>query len=226
MKFIVKYSEEKDLFPYLNNFWGKHKVNFGTDYFEIGKKYFPSEFIEEVKTAGTKEEAINIIKKHWKLTRTKDFEENTKLLVKWYTKILNGEKDQIIKLLEKAYSEKFPFEDITVYLTTFFSCPYYYEEKWFMVNRNSNLIWLMDASKHELNHFMFYYYWREYLKKQNISDEKIEYLKESFVILTSSNPNENVEKSNIFPIQNFVKLHKDKPIKEIIDLVIKEGLLK
>jgi hypothetical protein len=73
---------------------------------------------------------------------------------------------------------------------------------------------------------MFYYYWRNYLKKQNISNEKIEYLKESFAILTSSNPNENSEKPNILPIQNFVKANKGKPIKEIIDLVIKEGLLK
>lgn len=225
MKFIVKYSQEKDFIPYLNDLWKSNWVDYGTDYFEIGKKYFPIEFIEAIKNSKTKKDAKNIIIKYWKSVRLKDFEENTKILIKWYNKILNEEQDLIIKPLEKAYSQKFPFKEITVYLTTFFSCPYYYEEKWFMANRKSDLIWLIDGSKHELNHFMFYYYWKDYLIKQNISNEKIEYLKEAFAILTSGNPNENKSKPNILEIQNLVKLNKDKPIKEIIDLVIKEGLL-
>lgn len=225
MKFIVKYSQEKDFIPYLNNLWKSTWIDYGKNSFEIGKKYFPVEFMEAVKNAETKTDTENIITEYWKSTRSKNFSQDTDLIIKWFNKILNEEKDLIIKTLEKAYSEKFPFNEITVYLTTFYSCPYYYEEKWYMAQRSSSLMNLFSVSIHELNHFMFYYYWREYLRKQNISNEKIEYLKESFAVLTSTNPKENIEKPNILTIQNFVKANKDKPIKEIIDLVIEEGLL-
>ncbi len=225
MKFIVKYSQEKDFIPYTNSFWKSSWADYGTNCFEIGKKYFPIEFMEALKNAKTKKNAENIIIKHWESTRSKNFIEDTNLFIKWYSKILNEEKELIVKPLERAYSQKFPFEEINVYLTTFFSCPYNYDEKWYMVYRNSNIMNLFSISTHELNHFMFYFYWKNYLKKQKISNEKIEYLKEAFAVLTSLNPNENKEKPNILPIQDCVKKHRDKSIKEIIDLVIKEGLL-
>jgi len=227
MKFVVKYSEEKDFIPYLFNLWKPSLMTYGGDFFEMARKRFSIEFIESLKKAKTEKDAKKIIVNYWKSIRDKYFEEDTNLLVKWYQRFLDEEKDLIINPLEKVYSEKFPFEEITVYLTTFFSCPYNYENKWFMTYRSSRLISdLIFGSIHELNHFMFYFYWSDYLKKQNISNEKIEYLKESFAVLTSSKPNENAEKPNILPIQNFIKANKDKPIKEIIDLVIKEGLLK
>lgn len=226
MKFIVKYSQEKDSIPYLNNFWKSSWVDYGGNQLEMGKKYLPAEFLETLNKAKTKDEAINIILEYWKSVRNKNFKKDTALIIKWYGRILEEEQELIIKTLEKVYGKKFPFKKITVYLTTAPSCPYNYEKKWYMVHRNSQIMNLFNVSIHELNHFMFYYYWRNYLKKQNISNEKIEYLKESFAVLTSSNSNENSEKPNIFPIQNFVKKNKDKSIKEIIDLVIKEGLLK
>jgi hypothetical protein len=225
MKFIVKYSQEKDFIPYINDLWKSNWTDYGTDYFAIGKKYFPIKFMETVKSAKTKENVKNIIIKYWQSVRNQDFKKNTDYLIKWYTKILNEEKDLIIKPLEKAYSEKFPFEKITVYLTTFPMCPYYYEKRWYMVNRRSDPLWLIDVSKHELNHFMFYYYWRDYLKKQNISNEKIEYLKEAFAVLATNNSKENAEKSNVLEIQKIVKQNSNKPPKEIIDLVLKSKLL-
>jgi hypothetical protein len=226
MKFIVEYSSKKDLIPYLMSFRPSLSADYGRSDLEYGKKYFPVEFINSVKNAKTTKDAENVVIKYWQSIRSKHFDQDTDFFIKWYSRILNEEIDLIIKPLEKVYLQKFPFSEVTVYLTTFFCCPYNFNEKWYMTYRNSNIYDLIYGSIHELNHFMFYYYWRDYLKKQKISFKKTEYLKESLAILTSFDSKENDDKPNILDIQNFVKLNKDKPIKEIIDLTINECLLK
>lgn len=225
MKFVVKYSKEKDSIPYLNNFWKSSWVDYGGNRLEMGKKYLPADFLDTLNKAETKDKAIEILLNYWKSVRNKYFKSDTDLVIKWYTRILNEEKDFIIKPLEKAYGKKFPFKNITVYLTTAPSCPYNYEKKWYMIHRNSQIMNLFNVSIHELNHFMFYYYWRQYLIEKGLNNNQIEYLKESFTVLTSSKPNENEDKPNILPIQNFVKENKDKSAKEIIDLVLQNKIL-
>ena len=112
MKFIVKYSTEKDLVPYLNNFWKSSWIDYGGNRLEMGKKYLPDEFLETLNKAKTKDEAINIILEYWKSVRNKNFKKDTDLIIKWYSLILNEEQDLIIKPLEKVYSQKFPFKKL------------------------------------------------------------------------------------------------------------------
>ena len=226
VKFNVLYSEEKDILAYLNALWKSPWVNYGKSHYEIGKKYLPIEFLDSLKNAPSKIEAVKIIKNYWKNIRTSTFTNNSELLSKWFGIFLNTEgSERIIERLEHIYQKKFPFKQINVYLTTFFSYPCNYKEKWFMVSRNSSLLWLLSTSIHELNHFMFYYYYDQNLKKQGLSESQREHLKEALAILTSDDPKENQDKPQVLPIQNFIKENKDKSIDKIIELIIKNKLL-
>jgi hypothetical protein len=226
VKFNVLYSEEKDISVYLNALWKSPWVDYGKSRYEIGKKYLPIEFLDSLKNAPSKIEAVKIIKNYWKNIRSPVFTNNSELLSKWFGSFLNNEgNERIIERLENVYQKKFPFKQVNVYLTTFFSCPYNYEENWFMVNRNSSLLWLLSTSIHELNHFMYYYYFNQDLEKQGFSESQRQHLKEALAILTSDNPKENQEKPQVIPIQNFIKENKDKSVDKIIKLVLKNKLL-
>lgn len=226
VKFAVSYSEEKDIKVYLNALWKSPWVDYGKSHYEIGKKYLPIEFLDSLKNAPSKIEAIKIIKDHWKNIRSSTFTSNSELLSKWFSNFLNEEgNERIINRLEDIYQNKFPFKKINVYLTSFFSYPYNYKEKWFMVSRNSSLLWLLSTSLHELNHFMFYYYFNQNLENQGFSESQREHLKEALTILTSDDSKENQEKPQVIPIQNFIKENKDKSIDKIIELVLEYKLL-
>lgn len=225
MDFIVEYSEEKDIQIYLDAIWKPIWTDYGKTKYEIGQKYLPLEFLDNLKNSNDKDDAIKVIKDYWQKTRVPNFQQNTDLTIKWFSKFLNEEQELIIERLEKAYDKPFPFDKITVYITSFFSCPYNYKDKWYMIGRGYNLLGLLNTSTHELNHFMFYYYFANNLKKQNFNDKQIEYLKEALAIVTTNNIEENKEKINVLPIQNFVKEIKSKPVSEIIELVIKNKLL-
>ncbi len=226
VKFNVSFSEEKDISNYLNALWKSPWTDYGKSHYEIGKKYLSIEYLDSLKNAPSKIKAVKIIKNYWKNTRSSTFTNDIELLSKWFGNILNEEGGtRIIKTLENAYQRKFPFKQINVYLTTLFSCPYNYEEKWFMVGRNSSLLWLLSTSLHELNHFMFYYYFDQNLENQGFSQSQREHLKEALAILTSDDSRENQEKPQVLPIQNFIKENKDRSIDKIIELVLENKLL-
>lgn len=226
MQFIVEYSLEKDINIYLDALWQPKGVNYGKTHYEIAQKDYPIEFLDSVKNAQTREKAYDVVLKYFEQTRNSKYQEWSDFVAKWFNKILNEDQNIIINRLEKLYNQKFPFEKINVYLGTFVSCPYNYDEKWYVVGRNYNLWGLLNTSTHELNHFMFYFCFKEKLIKLGYERKQIEYLKEAFAVLTSNNPqNENKEKLDVLPLQNFVYENKDKSVDEIIDLVIKNKLL-
>lgn len=224
-KFTVLYSEEKDLQTYLN-LWNQKWLNYGQDRYELAKKHFPVEFLDNLKNASDQKNAKEVINNYWQQTRSKTFDQGSDMICKWFSRFLFEEQDQITGRLERLYGQKFPFSDITVYLNTYFSNPYNYEKLYYMVSRTANFWGLIGTSTHELNHFMFYFYFKDSLEKQNYSNTAIEHLKEAFAVLTSNNPSsENAEKIDVLPLQDFVYQNKDKPVEEIIELVIKNKLL-
>lgn len=91
-----------------------------------------------------------------------------------------------------------------------------------MVNRNSSVAGLINTAKHELNHFMFYYYYLNKLKRQNVSLEKREKLKEALAIF--SNPEGN-NKPDIKDLETYLQTLSGKKMDEIIDLVIAKNIL-
>jgi tetratricopeptide (TPR) repeat protein len=226
MKFIVEYSLEKDINVYLDALWQPKWVNYGKTRYEIAQKDFPIEFLDAVKNAQTREKAYDVVLKYFENTRSPKFQEGSAFVAKWFNKILNEDQNIIINRLEKIYNQKFPFKKINVYLGTFISNPYNYDEKWYIVGRSYNLWGLFGTSTHELNHFMFYFYYKEKLIKLGYERKAIEYLKEALAVLTSNNPStENKEKIDVLPIQNFVYQNREKSVDEIIDLVLKNKLL-
>jgi len=106
--------------------------------------------------------------------------------------------DNIIFSLEFLYKKPFPFKFATAYLTTNFIFPYNYEQKYFFVNFKY-LSTQLNTIKHELNHFMFYYY---YPAGKDLNLEKYELLKESLSFF--SNP-EQEGKPNEAPLRDLYK---------------------
>ena len=176
---------------------------------------YPVEFQEAINKAGTEEQAGKVIKDYLG-SKSKWFNNNTELIVKGIEYVLNQNAEEIIKLLEEVFAKKFPFDHITVYVTTVGICPYNEKEKWFMINRNSSIDNCPRTTKHELNHFMFHYYFGELETK--IGDDKFYLLKEALVYLTGS---KDSYRPAIKPIGEYIKTVSDKSIEEIIELSLK-----
>jgi len=221
--FTVKYSQKLDLDNYINRIW-KHSW---VDYGDKNKEYFyrraPKEFVDNLMDAPNKKAAKKVVLQYWKETLHPSFERDNEFLCKWFEMFLNGEKDRVISRLEKVYKNPFPFDKITVYLTTCFFNPYNYDKRYFMISRTDNFFGIFTATKHELNHFMFYYYFQDYLNSKGATLEQTEYLKEALAILTSGRKSENVGRnSQILRIEDYVKENRDLSVKEIVDKVIEK----
>lgn len=182
---------------------------------------FPEDFRENLKKAKDEKAAKKVIKTFLDSFHPSFYNLNP-VIETGLTKILNDRKKEIINPLEKVYRKPLLFKKVTIYLTTFSICSYSYEEKWFMSGRNASIESHIDTSKHELNHFMFYYYYLNKLDKLGVSKEKRERLKEALAILT--NPEGN-DKPAVKKLENYLKTLAGKPMDEIISLSLKSGLI-
>lgn len=91
-----------------------------------------------------------------------------------------------------------------------------------MSRRSNSINGHIDTAKHELNHFMFYFYHRTLLDNKGIPMEKIEKLKEALAILT--NPEGN-NKPDIKELEEYIKSQKEKPVDQIIEMCVNSKLL-
>ena len=222
MRFLVTYSQEKDLQNYLNAGWRFVYPRYGRE--KIQEKLlqnYPQWFKDKLLKAKTKTAAEKTIK-NFLDSRPEEFKEITDLVAKVCPQVLNEKKQNIINLLQEIYQKPFPFDKITVYITTFPINPYHYEERWFMVNRDSSIAGFINTAKHELNHFMFYYYYLEKLIQQKVPQEKREKLKEALVIF--SNP-EGSNKPDVKDLEKYLNTLKDQPIGKIISLALESKYL-
>ena len=99
---------------------------------------------------------------------------------------LNTIGGQIVSNLEFLYQKSFPFSKITLYLSSSPLCPYSYKAKNLFIFYKAMKNIQLRIIEHELNHFMFYYYYADF--KKHIGKEKYELLKESLTFF--SNPEE------------------------------------
>lgn len=186
MEFVVKYSIKKDIDNYLCAVWDFRYLRHGRK--NIQKKllkFFPRSFKNALQKSTTKKEASLLIRDYLNFISLK-FAPPLEIAIKYLQEVLNNEKDNIIHMLERLYTKPFPFKKIVVFITTLTICPYNYQEKWFMVSKYGSKSGHLKIVKHELNHFMFYYYFG-YLKKE-LGFEKFESLKEALTVFT--NPEE------------------------------------
>lgn len=107
---------------------------------------------------------------------------------------------QIIQQLVFLYQKPFPFDMITAYLTTLELCPYNYQKRYIYIRASVPAQQQLRILSHELNHFMFYYYYADLSKK--LGQEKFELLKESLTLFT--NP-EQTGKPNEKPLRELYR---------------------
>jgi len=195
----IKYSVEKDAETYVN-FVYQFKA------LEHGRTNPQKELLErldpELQTilANTKDEKSAYTDVLVYLTKKDN--ENPQLIknsIKTLEDRWNAVGNQIMYSLEFLYKKPFPFEKVTLYLTTNNICPYSYEDRYFFANYRYASE-QMDVAKHELNHFMFYFYYESLRNKLDL--EKYELLKESLTLFSSPN---QTGKPNEGPIRDFFK---------------------
>ncbi|MBU2503739.1 MAG: hypothetical protein KJ879_01665 [Nanoarchaeota archaeon] len=87
-----------------------------------------------------------------------------------------------LKRLEKITGKKFPFNKITVYLTTILICSYNVEEKWFHTSFLNQPLLSTHVCAHELMHFHFHFHYEKWIKEE-IGEKKKEDLKEALTVL-------------------------------------------
>ncbi|MDO8507750.1 MAG: hypothetical protein Q7S53_04250 [bacterium] len=223
MKFKVEYSIEKDMVPYLNAVWKMQYKTFGRNNLRerlLSSK--PEQFQKDIKKAKTEEEAKIVINDFLYENLEKNKAEFAQKIKK-IQKNLDDNKEKIIGKLEKLYNKEFPFNVITIYLTTAGICPYNYEKRWFMTYANADEARVLSVASHELNHFMFFYYYLPSLKKEGIDDHKLMVLKEALVVL---DPNDTDKKPQAEDLKKFLKTLSDRPMDEIIELAIKSEAFK
>jgi hypothetical protein len=214
MKLIVDYSVEKDTQTYVNFVYSFKAYAHGRqDLKEKLLKKLDPQLQTILTTADSEKSAYDgvytYLEKYQQDNKEKIESSINKLKEEW-----SQVGDAIIKHLEFLYQNKFPFEEVTAYLTTNNIFPYNYQQRYFY----ANIVYLMPqlgTAKHELNHFMFYYYYPKL--KEQLGDEKYELLKESLTFF--SNP-EQRGKPNELPLR---ELYKSK-IWSNLDEAIKAGV--
>jgi hypothetical protein len=179
----VKYLVEKDASTYINFIRNFNSFKHGRDGIQnnlLAKLAPPLQ--EIIKNAETDEGAFEELTAHLEQVYKDNPEpiENgiSKLKSSWDT--VGG---NIIHVLEFLYQKPFPFESVTVLLTTNNIFPHNYEKRYFYTTYKGLSVQL-NTIKHELNHFMFYYYYESL--KDKLDDEKYELLKEALTFF--SNP--------------------------------------
>ena len=156
MIFKVNYSQNKDVWNYLNSCWKFTYPKHGRK--TIQEKLlspYPEKFRVALAQAKTEKQARKVI-----------------------TDFLN------------AFSQNYQNTTLVIAkgVETVNINPYNYEERWFMTGRNSSIEGHLRTARHELNHFMFYYYFPELKNKLGV--EKYEILKEALAIFTNPEGND------------------------------------
>jgi hypothetical protein len=197
MKLEISYSAEKDLENYLNSV-----VDF--KYLKHGRENIQKELLSKlpenlqniILQVAEKDKISSDILKYLNDQATSNpqlIEDKINKLRSSWDKV--GK--QVIANLEFIFNKKFPFDLITVYFTTVPICPYNYQKKYFYIHSGATVQNQLRITEHELNHFMFYFYYSDL--KNKLDKEKLELLKESLTFFT--NP-EQAGKPNEKPLRD------------------------
>lgn len=144
---------------------------------------YPS-VLKKIKEAQNQEEAEKIIiefLENWYKNNKLVIQLNTDALVKlWETK-----RKYFFKGLKNLFGKELDWKEVKIYFTTLSKCPYYFKEKWFMVDIRSGLEVQLQLIYHELFHFVFFEYYFDYCQDK-LNPKQIDILKEALVVLLNS----------------------------------------
>ena len=215
MKLYIQYSLGKDTENYLNGVFEFKHLKHGRENIreDLLAKIDPV-LRNKIEKAVNKEDAQKAIfdfLSKWRKENSKFIESVIKnLKSEW-----NLSSQETIKKLETLYQKQFLFDKTTIYLTSLPLCPYSYKEKYLFVYLRDSAEKQVKTILHELNHFMFYFYYPELKKK--LGHEKYELLKESLSYF--SNPGEKGKPNE----KGLRELYASKDWKNL-DEAIKSGL--
>ena len=182
MKFTAEYSIEKDIENHLDYGYEFKGMEKGRDNPREGLlASMEDEKANLLRSSKSREEAYSKIKSYLEnpdKNNIDELNENAERLnAQWEYLGQN-----LIKFLEFIYQKPFPFDTIKAYLTTHRNYPYSYTDKYFYVP-SKFVNPQMNTCLHELNHWMFYYYYPDLW--EDIGEEKYDILKESLTFFTN-----------------------------------------
>lgn len=86
-------------------------------------------------------------------------------------------------VLEKITKKPILTDKFTCYYTTGMMCPYMEKENWFMASMWHSIPNSITTICHEIMHLQFLHYYRKFMKKSGLSEEKIQVFKEALTFL-------------------------------------------
>ena len=179
MKISVSYSFAHEVGNYFNSVyrfrWARHGNETLDQKLQAG---LSRDFVKSLSNCKDDPLAKQVIKEYLLKTDNQHnyLEISRKLEETWKA---NGK--QIEKKLGRIYGKPFPFKTMNVYLTSIPINPYHYPD-WIMVYAFMPVEKQLRVLGHELNHFMFYYYFRD--MEAQLGKEKFESLKEALTVLS------------------------------------------
>lgn len=177
---------DQDIWNYLNSVykfvWYKHGRDNIQDKIILA---LPEKFKTSLKNAKNEKEAKKIIK-NFLLQGLEGRKIKYLKVAKDLKKAWKEKGPTIENKLQKIYGKEFPFKTVKVFLSSLPICPYNFKKRWIMIFAGASTEKQIKILTHELNHFMFYYYF-DGLKKE-LDEEKFESLKEALTVFT--NPEE------------------------------------
>ncbi len=172
VKVIFKFDKEKDL---QNNWFA---INFKSD-LEKGRKFNNILPLQEKCENRSFEDCKGEIEKFHKKIHSSYLINET---MNSFQSAWNNINDEFFERLRNITGNKFPFENVTAYLTTQSLCPYNFKKGNFMISIWNNIPKTLKTSAHELMHLDFHNNnWEEIEKR--IGKEKTEKLKEALTVL-------------------------------------------
>lgn len=178
MTISVSYSLQKEVLLYLNTVYKFRLLSYGR---KKDNTQFPPGFTNALKSAKNSQEATKIITSYLK-SRYHNNRKIFDVVVEELEKYLNKNIDQMVSILENNYQREVPFKKIHVFLGTGMNNPYNYKGRWMMVGMYHSLEYQFKIILHELNHFMFYFYYSHL--QAELGMERFESLKESLTVFT------------------------------------------
>lgn len=183
MKLKVTFSLNHEINNYVNSLYKFRWLKHGRKNIQENLlKPFPESFKKDLSRCKSEKEVREVIKKFLGKDLNKR-EGKFKLIANNLEKAWKEKDDELVKKLEKVYGKKFPFKTLTVYLTSIPICPYNFKKRWIMVFAYTPKInTQLKIIVHELNHFMFLYYYGDLERK--VGKKKFEQLKEALTVFT------------------------------------------
>lgn len=180
------YRVDKDIDNYIASIyrftWHKHGREDVNTW--VTRFLFPEE-LRVIRQAVDNEEATKVIR----LLLIKLRKSNASVFLRMETTLEQSWREKegrFVERLEHFFQQPPFFTSVTAYFTTLPICPYSFEKSWFMVSYRFSLEEQMRTICHELFHFMFLHYFKEYTLQTLKNKQHLEVLKEGLSVFLNT----------------------------------------